>query len=215
MLATLFGRISRPRQCHHRSQNLEYFCTTKILTRWQARWSEYLSQFNLIICFRPECLRTKPDSLTRCWDIYLKEGASNYATINPQNLRPILSQHQLAWFLRATNIAKPVIKATSLMDTEWILTDIWHNLASDPTSQKHLRFTKESKWQTNQVGLLLFDGWIYIPEVQDLHLQVLWFKHDHILSGHFGINKTLELVRQDFNWNSIRSYIKDTTNHAP
>ncbi len=31
-------------------KNLEYFSTTKILTQWQVWWSEYLSQFNLVIC---------------------------------------------------------------------------------------------------------------------------------------------------------------------
>src|SRR5258708_6030096 len=30
-------------------KNLEYFTTTKKLTRWQARWSKFLSQFNLSI----------------------------------------------------------------------------------------------------------------------------------------------------------------------
>jgi hypothetical protein len=30
-------------------KNLEYFATTKLLTRRQARWSEFLSQFNMII----------------------------------------------------------------------------------------------------------------------------------------------------------------------
>ena len=30
-------------------KNLEYFSTTKVLTRRQVRWSEYLSQFNLVI----------------------------------------------------------------------------------------------------------------------------------------------------------------------
>ena len=34
-------------------QNLQYFSMTKILTHRQARWSEYLSAFNLIIRFRP------------------------------------------------------------------------------------------------------------------------------------------------------------------
>ena len=34
-------------------KNLEYFSTTKFLTRRQARWSEYLSQFNLVIRFCP------------------------------------------------------------------------------------------------------------------------------------------------------------------
>jgi len=36
-------------------KNLEYFSTTKVLTCRQARWSEYLSQFNLVIRFRPRC----------------------------------------------------------------------------------------------------------------------------------------------------------------
>jgi len=46
-------------------KNLEYFSTTKVLMRRQARWLEYLSQFNLVICFRPGRLGTKPDTLTR------------------------------------------------------------------------------------------------------------------------------------------------------
>jgi hypothetical protein len=46
-------------------KNLEYFVTTKVLTRRQVRWSEYLAQFNLVIRFRPGRLGTKPDSLTR------------------------------------------------------------------------------------------------------------------------------------------------------
>ena len=61
-------------------QNLEYFSTTKVLTQRQARWSEYLSQFNLVIRFCPDYLSTKLDTLTRQWDIYPKGGncCSNY-----------------------------------------------------------------------------------------------------------------------------------------
>ena len=55
-------------------KNLEYFSATKVLTCCQASWSEYLSQFNLVICFRPGKLGTKPDSLTRRWDVYPKGG---------------------------------------------------------------------------------------------------------------------------------------------
>ena len=67
-------------------KNLTYFSTTKILTRRQARWSEYLSQFNLIVRFRPGRLGTKPDALSRRWDVYPKGGNSDYATVNPYNL---------------------------------------------------------------------------------------------------------------------------------
>ena len=77
-------------------KNLEYFSTTKLLTRRQARWSEFLSQFNLTIRFRPGKLGTKPDALTRRWDVYPKEGDSDYAKVNPQNLHPVFTQEQLA-----------------------------------------------------------------------------------------------------------------------
>ena len=46
-------------------KNLEYFSTTKILTWRQVQWSEYLSQFNLVIRFCSGHLGTKPDTLTR------------------------------------------------------------------------------------------------------------------------------------------------------
>jgi hypothetical protein len=77
-------------------KNLEYFSTAKVLTHCQARWSEYLSQFNMVICFRPGHLGTKPDSLTGCWDVYPKEGNSDYASINPSNLHPMFTQEQLS-----------------------------------------------------------------------------------------------------------------------
>jgi len=46
-------------------KNLEYFSTSKVLSRQQARWSEFLSQFNLVICSHPGKLGAKPDTLTR------------------------------------------------------------------------------------------------------------------------------------------------------
>ena len=55
----------------------------------------YLFQFNLIIWFCPTKLSANPDTLTRWWDVYLKEGDSDYSTINPQNLHPIFTTQQL------------------------------------------------------------------------------------------------------------------------
>src|SRR5258706_7311867 len=45
--------------------NLEYFMTTKLLSRRQARWSEFLSRFNFKIVYRPGKAGGKPDALTR------------------------------------------------------------------------------------------------------------------------------------------------------
>ena len=90
-------------------KNLEYFATTKLLTCRQARWSEFLSQFNMIIRFCPSKLGTKPDALTRRWDIYPKEGDSDYTKVNPQNLHPVFTQEQLASSLRAMYYCGPIL----------------------------------------------------------------------------------------------------------
>jgi len=52
-------------------KNLEYFTTTKTLSHRQARWSEYLLAFNMVVQFRPGKLGEKPDSLTHHVDYYL------------------------------------------------------------------------------------------------------------------------------------------------
>ena len=46
-------------------QNLEHFMTTKQLNRRQARWAEFLSDFNFKITYRPGKEGEKPDTLTR------------------------------------------------------------------------------------------------------------------------------------------------------
>ena len=83
-------------------KNLEYFSTSKVLTCQQAQWSEFLSQFHLVICFHPGKLSAKPDTLTRRWDIYPKEGDSGYTQVNPQNFRPVFTQEQLSASLCTT-----------------------------------------------------------------------------------------------------------------
>jgi len=89
-------------------KNLEYFSTTKILIRQQARWSEYLSQFNLVICFHSGHLGTKPDALTRQWDIYPEGGDNGYASVNPHNFHPVFTHKQIAASLQATILITPI-----------------------------------------------------------------------------------------------------------
>jgi len=99
-------------------KNLEYFSTTKVLTWRQAWWSKYLSQFNLVIRFRPGRLGTKPDALTRRWDVYPKGGNTGYATVNPHNFKPIFTQEQLAASIRATVLLFPSLRAATVVDLD-------------------------------------------------------------------------------------------------
>ncbi len=46
-------------------KNLEYFTTTKVLNQRQVRWSEFLSQFDFRIIYRPGSRAVRPDALSR------------------------------------------------------------------------------------------------------------------------------------------------------
>ena len=77
-------------------KNLEYLSTTKILSWHQAHWLEFLSGFNMVICFHPGCLGTKPNALTRLPNLYLKEGGKDFGKVNPSNFKPIFSSKILS-----------------------------------------------------------------------------------------------------------------------
>ena len=195
-------------------KNLEYFSTSKILTRRQARWSEYLSQFNLVIRFRPGKLGAKPDALTRRWDVYPKEGDSDYSVINPHNFRPVFTQEQLASSLRATILHYPVLRASFLLDEDQLRSDIRSALNSaSPTPElaKGLELAAQGhpRWSKDDEGWLRLNGRIYVPDVDDLRLRVLRSRHDHPTAGHWGQNKTQALILRDYAWPGLRLLVRD------
>jgi hypothetical protein len=82
---------SHPIQVLSDHKNLEYFMTTKLLNRRQARWSEFLSRFDFKIVYRPGKAGGKPDALTRRSVDIPKEGderllANQHAVLKPRNL---------------------------------------------------------------------------------------------------------------------------------
>ena len=139
-------------------KNLEYFSTSKVLTRWQAWWSEFLSQFHLIIHFCPGKLGTKPDALTRRWDVYPKEGDSGYTWVNPQNLQPVFMQEQLSASLCTTYIEYLVLRVVAIMDVEKLHSDILSALPSDPIAQTHLKDTSQPRWCVDNAGFLCLNN---------------------------------------------------------
>ena len=74
-------------------KNLEYFMSSKLLNRRQARWSNFLSKFNFEIIYRPCSMNNRADVFTRRsedvfkekdnrrqfqWQIMLKKNSSKF-----------------------------------------------------------------------------------------------------------------------------------------
>ena len=124
----------------------------------------------------------------------------------------MFTAEQLSDSLRATYLKTPVLRASALMDIECLHTDILTNLSTDPIAKAHLSDSSNPRWSTDEAGYLRLDGCMYVPEANDLRLRVLKYKHDHPLSGHFGQNRTLELIRREYTWPGICTYVKDYIN---
>jgi len=103
-----------------------------------VQWSEYLSQFNLVISFYSSHFGTKLDALTRRWDVYPKERNTGYATVNPHNFKPIFTQEQLAASVQAMVLLFPSLHAATVVDLDTLYQDILSALPSDPIATKHI-----------------------------------------------------------------------------
>ena len=102
-------------------RNLQYFMTTKQLSRRQARWSEYLSRFNFVIQFYPGKLSAKPDALTRRSGDLPKAGDERIK----QMMQTVLKKHNL----------DPAIRSLS---SENLLSDSHLDSQSDSHLDSHL-----------------------------------------------------------------------------
>src|SRR5258708_20890240 len=109
-------------------KNLEYFTSMKKLTRQQAQWSEYLSQFNLQIRFRPGRLGTKPDALTRRSDVHPGSGPDT----TPTNVHPLFTPQQLETpTSHASALDHPLGGLSETLDQFQICTDVTQHLPTN------------------------------------------------------------------------------------
>src|ERR1700730_5282378 len=114
----------------------------------------------------------KPNVLTRCWDIHPKEGDSNYACVNPQNLQLMFTGRQLISSLRASSLYKPALHASFMIDDNQLREDIRSGLSLDPVIALILEDLRSNsadpKWSMDDDGVLHKHGQIYVLDVNDL-----------------------------------------------
>jgi len=92
------------------------------------------------------------------------------------------------------------------MDLDILHQDILSALPSDPIAMKHI--SADGRWSMDPNSLRLLNNRIYVPSAGNLCTHVLQYNHDHILAGHFGQNKTLELVHCGYSWPSLHTDVQ-------
>src|SRR5258707_6420131 len=137
-------------------KNLEYFTSSKKLSCCQARWAEFLGQFNMKVRFRPGRLGSKLDTLTCRWDVYT-EGDNPEPTAT--NVHPVFTIEQLTGtpvLVRAGTMEDPT--PSNNLDHDALAESITTAYAEDNLAKKiceQIKTTNQLDDWTEREGCLL------------------------------------------------------------
>ncbi|MBW0584608.1 hypothetical protein O181_124323, partial [Austropuccinia psidii MF-1] len=196
--------LSSPFEVLTDHSSLQYFMSSKVLTRCRAHWAEFLSEFHLSITYHPGPLATLPDALSHPDDIYPERG-EDLISNNPMNFQQLIKQDGVQ---PSRYFAVKVESSSNLIES------IQKKLCQDSQYRSILQeLGKGKSVQDYSVDssseLLLFKDWVVTPNDPTIRLRILQKHHDSPLAGHPGQEKTLKLVKWDFHWSSMTQFIQD------
>ena len=204
-------------------ESLRYFQTMKSLSSRQARWSLFFSRFNLVFCYRPGVRNGKADALSRRPDFQESSSRSNVTPMFNREAFPapgpvpapvpdfVPVPVPVPGSVPVPDPVPAVICSTS--NAGLTSPDFYGRLVQatfkDDYAQSKLK-TLDSDSDFTYVGqLLLFRNRLYVPDIDDCRLFVLRSCHDSPTAGHFGSARTLELVKRNYWWPGVTSYVKN------
>lgn len=204
-------------------KNLEYFSTSKVLTRRQARWMEFLSHFDFEIIYRKGSLMAKPDALTRRSELQGGSKASEAApkallkpehfkvvsetTTTPANSFEISDIHEDITEEQPifSNLADRIATAQA---TDTKLSPILAMLKAPEQPQTPAQLKLSRGFTLSEEDLLFFNNRIHVPDNHAIKLEILHQCHDSRLAGHPGRAKTYALVSRHYFWPGMRAFTK-------
>ncbi|MBW0574030.1 hypothetical protein O181_113745 [Austropuccinia psidii MF-1] len=177
---------------------------SKVLTRLQACWAEFLSEFHFTSTYRPGRLATLPDALSRREEVYPERGV-DFIIKNHQNSHQVIKQDgiQESRFFS--------IKVEILSDLVGKLqTGVWKDNDYKEILKQLARGESVPDYSLKpQAKLLLVKDRLVIPSNEEIQLHILQKCHESPLAGHPGQEKTPKLIKRDFHWAGMNQFIKD------
>lgn len=164
-------------------KNLEYMESAKIQNSRHARWALFFSRFNLQLTYRPGSKNGKADALSR------KPQSQPTAPIPPSL---IINSKKISILSKTQNPSSDFLTKLKTLSAK---DEFYLQNASQP---KHPLSISQ--------GLLHRHSALYIPE--PLRLEILQSRHDSLVGGHFGINKTYSLITRDYWWPGLSQDVK-------
>ena len=214
-------------------KNLEYFTSTKALSQRQVRWSEFVSQFNFRIIYRPGSKAVRPDALSRKpGDRPAKADVNDDRIKNRQRTllpRELFDAEALDEMMSDEELkAAPIDIILPAMDRpiDDIIDDAYKRSSmamdmvaaiEDPNIKRWPRKLRK-ELRIPMVDCRLHGGRIYYrdrlfaPPDDELRTQIVYRTHSTGPAGHPGRVKTLDLITRTYWWprvsRDVEEYVK-------
>jgi hypothetical protein len=176
-------------------KSLEYFMTTKRLTRRQVRWAEFLADFNFQITYRPGKENGKADALTRRSQDLPEDAEDDRQKAMSRIVLPEGKVHPD--ITKGSTVAEITVTEDALrkaQEEDMFCQEILGLLRANERFSAKISLSYCDKHE----GLLRYQRRFWIPEgirtdvVRDIHTQPM--------VGHPGIAKTLAIIKKRFYW---------------
>jgi len=199
-------------------QNLSYYTTKVVLNRRQARWALLLKGYDFVIVYRKGSQNQKADILSRCPAYTFREGGTTAISTEPL-LGPDQWLEVGAMEIEDEDFQEICIGA---MEVGLLLPEQKEKIINDAMLDERYRsICKLVKKGNNSDDnyeivddLLCWKGRLYAPE--KTRKAIIRSEHDSKIAGHFGRDRTLELVSRNFYWpkmeDDIRKYCNECDN---
>ena len=195
-------------------KNLEFFMTTKLLNRRQARWAELLSGYDFVLDYVPGS-KNPADGPSRRPD-YAKDVDIPSGSLIPRSALRLIPPHLLPPGVWPTPRGELESAESDSRQSQSLLTvftpesslrqKFLDALVNDPVADEQRRDLKPLfSWND---GLLLYNNRIYVPDNDALRLELLRQHHDSPLAGHYGIDKTVELLSRNYWYPRMHAHVK-------
>jgi len=207
-------------QVYSDHQNLEYFTTTKVLNRRQARWAQELAGIDFRIYYRPGTQNGKPDVLSRHSEYHPEKGG-----VENQPITTVLGKNNFGDRLTRSFICSSA-HLSSIPERKWtkeFLADVREEGKKDEayeqereqevTSEEPSLKNRRVKELSCEDNLLYRRNLLWIPK--GLLQKIMESEHNTKVGGHMGQDKTIELIRRNFWWPKMNERIIDFVRSCP
>lgn len=222
--------VDKPFEIITDHKNLKIFLTAKQLNQRQVRWSEFLSQFNFLVTYRPGLKAIILDTLSRLPGLKSENSSDERLQNRFRTMIPIdksSKDMQRELYQVSPEPGSKDVDSLATISPEIALIDVLYQAykinvtarrmvesLKDHTKRRWLvslrKFLRRDKMEFKLNNeLIYFRNRLFVPDHEDLRLVIVHRTHSSGPAGHPGRLKTFDLLQRTYCWPRMSQFVAD------